>query len=193
MMLNRKISNYLFYFVLVAVAVVVVLIRVVTIGNIDEKIADLKRNNVLVQMQISNIEEIVEDNNDVQISHLYELYSQVPNTLSITELSYYTIAQLELVGVTEAVDMQRTVLVNQGVSFPEQSTFSEIQNKFHVVEVKVFFTTQDDSVIEAFIDLLYNADQIFIIHNVEYFSPDGENFIGVSIDFLSFYEKEDIS
>lgn len=192
-MLNRKISNYLFYFVLGAIAVVILLIRTVTIGNIDEKIINLKRNNLLLQAQIGAIEEIVEDNNDIQIDHLFELYNEVPNTLSITELTYFTIAQLELVGITEAIDMQREVLINQGVTFPETTTYFELQNKFQIVEIKVYFTTQDDSVISAFIDLLYQSDQVFIIHNIEYFSPDGVNFIGVSIDFLAFYEKQDES
>ncbi len=117
----------------------------------------------------------------------------MPNVFSITDLTYYITAQLELVGITEDADMQRSVLVNQGVTFSETTLFSDLQTKFKVVEVQVFFTTQDDLVIEAFIDLLYNADQVFIVRNIEYFTPDGENFIGVSIDFLAFYEKEDVS
>ena len=192
-MLNRKISNYLFYFILGAIAGAILLVRTMSIGNIDDKILNLERNNLLLQTQIGTIEEIVEDNNDIQIDHLYELYSQVPNSLSVTELTYYTTAQLELVGITEVIDMQRSVLINQGVTFPDSTTFSLLQNDFNVVEVKVFFTTQDEAVIDAFIDLLYNADQVLIVHHVEYSSPDGENFIGVSIDFLAFYEKQDES
>ena len=146
-----------------------------------------------MQAQIRAIEEIVEDNNDVQIDHLYELYSQVPNYLSVTELSYYTTAQLELVGITELADMQREVLINQSVTFSDGTLFSDLQDDFRIVEVKVYFTTQDDLVIEEFLDLLYNADQVFIVNHIEYSSPDGENYIGVSIDFLGFYEKQDES
>ncbi len=192
-MLNRKLSNYLFYFILVAIAGTILLVRTFTIGNIDQKIADLETSNLLLQAQISSIEEIVEDNNDIQIDHLYELYSQVPSSLSITELTYYTIAQLELVGVTEEADMQRSVIVDPEVTFPDQTLFSNLQDEFKVVEIQVFFTILDDSVIEEFIDLLYNADQVFVINNIEYYTPDGENFIGVTINFLAFYEKEDAS
>lgn len=192
-MMNRKFSNYLFYIVLVIIAGGIFAVRSATIGNIDSKIASLETQNLLLQAQISNIEELVEDNNDVQIDHLYELYNQVPNVFSIADLTYYTTAQLELVGISENADMQRSVLINQGVTFSEDTIFRDLQTEFNVVEVQIFFTTQDDSVIEAFIDLLYNADQVFIVHNIEYFTPDGENFIGVSINFLAFYEKEDAS
>ncbi len=192
-MLNRRISNYLFYIILVIIAGGIFAVRSAAIGNIDSRIDDLEAENLLLQAQISSIEELVEDNNDVQIDHLYELYNQVPNVLSITDLTYYVTAQLELVGISEDSDMQRSVLVNQGVTFSETTLFSNLQAEFKIVEVQVFFTTQDDSVIEAFIDLLYNADQVFIVRNIEYFTPDGENFIGVSINFLAFYEKEDAS
>ena len=89
--------------------------------------------------------------------------------------------------------MQRSILVNQGVTFPIETIFNDLQADFKIVEVQVFFTTQDDSTIEDFIDLIYNSDQVFIVNNIEYFTPDGENFIGVSINFLAFYEKEDAS
>lgn len=192
-MLNRKVSNYLFYFILVAIAVIVVLIRIVTIGNIDDKIETLKKQNIILTAQIANIVEIVEDNNDVQTSHLYELYNQVPSYVSYTELKNYTYAQLELVGITKKLEFQRDVDPVAEPTFPGDSTFSELQNSFKVVEVKVFFTTQDESQISDFINALYAADQIFIIHNVEYSTPDGEDYITVNIDFLSFYEKEDES
>lgn len=192
-MLNRKVSNYLFYFVLVAIVVVIVLVRIVTIGNLDDRISGLKLNNISLEAQITAIEEIVEDNNDIQLDHLFELYSEVPKHYSESELTKYTTAQLELVGITEEPDMQRDVLPNLGVTFGEGTIFGELQNEFKVVEVKVFFSTQDDTVIQAFIDLLYDADQVFVIHKIQFSSPDGENFIGVSIDFLAFYEKTDES
>ncbi len=195
MMLNRKISNYLFYFVLITILGVVILVRVVTIGNIDDKIADLKRNNIYLQAQIEYIEEIVEDNNDIQISHLYELYNQVPSSISNTELSNYVTALLELVGISENSDMERSVLLNQEVTFSEGTPFFELQNEFQVVEVRIFFSilAEDDSVVEDLINLLFNSDQIFIIHNIEYLTPNIDNYIDVSIDFLAFYEKIDES
>lgn len=192
-MLNRKISNYLFYFSLIVIVGIVFLIRSVTIGNIDEEIDVLKRSNVLLQTQITYIEETVEDNNDKQIDHLYELYTQVPNNLSIIELSYYTTAQLELVGITEESSMLRSVSINPNVTFPPDTIFNNLEEYFNVVEVKVYFTTIDSETISDFIDLLYNSDQVFIINNIEFTTPDEENLIGINIDFLAFYDKEDES
>lgn len=192
-MLNRKLSNYLFYFLLVAIAISVFIVRSVTIGNIDEKIDTLETSNIILQAQIGAIEELVEDNKDTQISHLYELYNQVPNIFSRDNLIAYTEAQLELVNVTQAGDMQRNVELNEGVTFQEQSIFRDLQLDFKVVEIKVSFSTDDEDVIQEFIELLFNSDQIFIINHIEYFIPDGENYIHVAIDFLAFYEKEDAS
>ena len=192
-MLNRKISNYLFYFLLVAIAATVFIVRSVTIGSINEKIDALETSNIILQAQIGAIEELVEDNKEIQISHLYELYNQVPNVFSWSHLEAYTNAQLELVDVTQAGDMQRLVVPNEGVTFPAESIFKDLQLDFKVVEVKVTFSTDDELVIQAFIETLYNSDQVFIINHVEYFIPDGEDYISVAIDFLAFYEKEDES
>ena len=192
-MLNRKISNYLFYFFLVAIVLTVFAVRTVTIGGINDKIDTLETSNIILQAQIGAIEELVEDNKDIQISHLYELYNQVPNIFSRDSLIAYTDAQLELVEVTQAGDMQRNVELNEGVTFPGESAFSLLQLDFKVVEVKVSFSTDDEQVIQDFIELLFNSDQIFIINHIEYFTPDGEDYIHVSIDFLAFYDKEDAS
>lgn len=192
-MLNRKISNYLFYFLLVAIAITVFIVRSVTIGSINEKIDTLKTSNIILQAQIGAIEELVEDNKDIQLSHLYELYNQVPNIFSRDNLIAYTDAQLELVNITQAGDMQRNVELNEGVTFPEHNIFSSLQLDFKVVEVKVSFSTDDELIIQEFIELLYNSNQVFIINHIEYFTPDGEDYIHVSIDFLAFYEKEDAS
>jgi len=192
-MLNRKFSNYLFYFILVAIVGIIFLIRGFAIGSIDNKISDLEINNLLVQAQISSIEEIVEDNNDKQIDHLYELYTQVPNILSTTELRYFTMAQLELVGITEEPIMDRRVDINPNVTFPPETVFALLQKDFNIVEVQVEFNTSTSDVIAAFIDLIYTSDQIFIINNVSFINPDDVNSLKISIDFLAFYVKEDAS
>lgn len=189
-MLNRKFSNYLFYLLLVAITVVVLLVRVVLIGNMDSKIASLETNNILLEAQILSLEKTVEDNQDIQIDHLYELYSQIPNYFTATELSYYTVAQLELIGISEASDIQRSVAINDKVSFPIGSIFAELGKEFKIVEVSIYFTTQDAQVISDFVDLLYNADQVFIVNYLDYYAPDGINYIGVTISFLAFYDKD---
>ena len=191
-MLNRKISNYMFYAILVVIVASVLLIRSITLGNINDKIDQLKAANIILQMTNDNLEKTVEENKDIQINHLFELYGKVPNQFSQTELTYFTIAQLEAIGINESVDYQRSVYVDGELTFQADSTFGKLQEDFKIVEVQVYFTTLDTDVIEEFIDLLYNSEQVFIVNSIEYTSPDGFNYIGVTLNFLAFYELEDV-
>ena len=191
-MLNRKISNYMFYGILVIIVAAVLLVRSITLGNINNKISNLEASNITLQIANDSLEKTVEEYKDVQMNHLYELYGQVPNFYSQTELTYFTIAQLESIGINEAVDFQRSVYVDSEISFQEGSTFRLLQEDFKIVEVQVYFTTLTDDVIEEFVDLLYNSEQVFIIGSIEYTSPDGLNYIAVTINFLAFYDIEEI-
>ncbi len=191
-MLNRKISNYMFYAVLIVIVGVVLLVRSITLGNINDEIDLLEKDNITLQLANDNLEKTVEEYKDVQINHLYELYGKVPNFFSQTELTYFTIAQLESIGINESVDFQRSVYVDSEISFHDGTTFNQLQEDFRIVEVEVYFTTLTEDVIEEFIDLLYDSEQVFIVSNIEYTSPDGLNYIGVTINFLAFYDLEEV-
>ena len=187
-MLNRKMSNYFFYGMLVIITGAVLLTRSITLGNINDKITLLENQNIVLQAMNDDLEKDVEEYKDIKINHLYELYGKVPNYFSQTELTYYTIAQLEVVGIDESVDFQRVVYLNSDVTFSEGSPFYDLQAKFEIVEVQVYFTTLDTDVVEEFMDLLHNSEQVFVIKSIEYTAPDGVNYIGVTLNFLAFYE-----
>lgn len=189
-MLNRKTSNYIFYGTLALILIVVFAIRMVTLTNLNANIEKIEKSNREIQDQIDDLKDQVQENKDVQIDQLYELYDMVPNFYSQTELTFYTIAQLEQVGITEHSDTLRSVTVDDQVTFPVESKFTEKQADFKIVEVEVYFNTYTVDVVDEFIDLLYQSDQIFIVNSIEYYSPDGENFIGVTVNFLAFYELE---
>ena len=192
-MLNRKLSDYLFYFILVIIVAIILLARSISLGNINAKIETLDDSNISLQQQNDALEIQVEEYKDVQINHLYELYGEVPNYFSQTELTYYTIAMLESIGIDESVDFQRAVYVDDSLTFASNSVFLDLQEDFQIVEVQIYFTTLDVAVIEQFVDLLYNSEQIFILNTIEYTSPDGFNYIGVTINFLAFYDIEEAS
>jgi hypothetical protein len=189
-MLNRKTSNYLFYGSLLLILAVVVLIRTVAVSSLNAGIEDVTLDNRTIQNQIDALEEIVQDNKDIQIDHLYDLYGQVPNIYNKTELTFYTIAQLELVGITENPETLRAVTVDDTVTFPVDTEFDDLQDDFLVVEVEVYFNTLSVDVVDEFIDLLYQSEQVFIVNSIEYYSPDGTNYIGVTVNFLAFYDVE---
>jgi len=186
-MLNRKTSNYIFYGTLVLILVVSLLIRVTVLNNMNASIDEVTLSNRQIQADIDALKDTVQDYKDVQTDQLYELYDQVPNIYNQTDLTYYTIAQLELVGITESSETLRTVLVDSEVTFPVNSEFSKIQKDFLVVEVEVYFNTYTVDVVDQFIDLLRQSEQVYIVNSIEYYSPDGTNYIGVTINFLAFY------
>ena len=187
-MLNRKLSEYLFYGSLALILVIVLIIRMLLLGNINDEIDSTDLSNIALQAQITELEEIVQDNKSVQTSQLYELYDIIPNIFSGTELTYKTVSILESLGVTEDNNMQRTVFVDNYPAFNTESIFLELSERYYIVEVQVFFTTTDADIVNNFIDSLYNDEQMFILKNLNYNVPDGEDYIGITVNFLAIYD-----
>ena len=192
-MLNRKISNYLFYLIFVGIIAIVYLLRSVMLGGLEDRIETLDNNNIILQAQIDNLEDTVQTNKYIQESHLYELYNQVPQKYSSTELTYLIIAKLELIGIDESLDFDRRIVLNPEVTFDGESALREISIEFDVVEVEITFETTDVLLISDLIDSLNASEHLFFINYVDFYIPDSETIVGVTINFLSFYEKEDLS
>jgi len=192
-MLNRRISNYIFYLIIIAIIGVVYLVRSLMLGGLLEKIDTLDNNNISLQAEIDNLKDIVQTNKDVQEDDLYELFNQVPQKYSSTELTYLAISKLELVGIDESLDYGRSIILNSKVSFSNDSILSELVQQFDVVEVQVQFDIEDTSVISNLIDVLNDSDHVFLVNYVDFHTTEDESFINVTIHFLSFYEKEDLS
>ncbi len=192
-MLNRKISNYLFYLIFIGIVAIIYLLRSVMLGGLEDRIATLDANNIILQAQIDSLEDTVQTNKDIQESHLYELYNQVPQKYSSTELTYLIISKLEVIGIDEGIGFYRQITLNPEVTFDGNSTLSEISSEFDVVEVGITFETNDILLISDLIDLLNASEQVFFVNYVDFYIPDSETYVGVTINFLSFYEKEDLS
>jgi len=188
--LNRRLSNYIFYGILVLIVVIILLIRSVTLGVKLQDISDLERNNISLQKRIDLLEQTVQENKDVQTNDLYELYDIIPNIYSGPELENKTYAILESLGVNESDDMQRTVYVNEYVNLDGQTDFADLVDDYYVVEVRVSFTTVDVDVLANFIDELYNAEQLFIISDLNYTVPIDENFVEVQVHFYAIYDVD---
>lgn len=187
-MLNRRLSEYIFYGSLALIAFVVVGIRLVVLGNLNEQIDELDRQNISLERRITILEETVQENREVQTSHLYELYDIIPNVYSGTLLTYKTVAMLETVGIDESDDTQREVLINQEPLLDMQSEFYATLSGYFMVEVEVRFTTTDPTAITDFIDMLFNSDQLFIISSVDYTIPTSEDFVEMEIKFIALYD-----
>jgi len=187
-MLNRKLSEYIFYGVLAAIAIGVFGIRFLVLGNLNGQIDTLDSENILLDRQITSLEQIVQENRDVQTSHLYELYDIIPNVYSGTLLTYKVVAMLESVGIDESDDTQRDVTISDEPVLDTQSEFYQRIQSYYVVEVEVKFTATDPNSITDFIDMIYNSDQLFVINKVSYTIPTSEDFVEMEISFLAFYD-----
>lgn len=187
-MLNRKASNLIFYGTLAAIALVILLVRLALLANINGRIEEVTYRAQQLQAQIDIIDTIVSENKDQQDEHLYQLYSQIPEKYDYDKLNFKTISNLELVGVTEESIIQRDIDIIDDPTFPTNSIYSEIQEDFHIVKVEVYFNTTDVTQVDEFIDLLNDSEQIFIVSEIRYTTPDGANYMGVQVNFLAFYE-----
>ncbi len=187
-MLNRKLSNYIFYGILALILVVVLLIRFLVLGNINSEISTLEANNISTQLEIDALSAQVQENKDVQTSQLYELYKVIPGIYSDTELTYKTVAILEELGINESYDNQRRVVVQPADSFTGDTELAAIAAKYSVIEVNVFFTTNDISIITDLLDTLYLDEQLLIVNDLSYTLPEDDNFVGVNITFFALYD-----
>jgi len=159
-------------------------------GNINERIDAVNKDNIALTTQIETLTEIVQDNKNAQTSYIYELYDQVPGVYNGTELTYQTISIMERLGITEDSNFGRQVFVNQNVTFAEDSIFYELSQSYKFVEVEVFFTTQDAQLVADFLDAMYNSNQIFIVNEITYRVPDGEDYLGITINLLAMYDVQ---
>jgi hypothetical protein len=190
-MLNRKLSDYLYDGTLFGILALVVLVRFILMNSINGRIEDVDSSNISLQDEIEALNELVQENKDIQTAHLYELYNIVPNTYSSTSLTYTVVSILEEVGVDESDDMQRNVFINEVPGLDTSSRLDTATRGYDVVQVEVFFTTDDAATVNDFIDRLYASDQLFLIRNLDYTIPQDGNFIAVVVNFLAIYTLDD--
>ena len=189
-MLNRRFSEYLFYGILLVIGGILVALRVLIVGSLETKIEEYNNNNISLQLQIDSLEALVQDNKNIQTSHLYELYDIIPNVYSEEILIYKTVAMLEQLGVDESNDYNRTVYVNQQVSFSDSGDFYELSQDYHIVRVEISFTTDDLDIVRTFIDTLFTSEQLFIIESVSYDNTTNTYSSEMQISFLAIYDVE---
>lgn len=193
-MLSRKTSDILFYGIIIGIIGIIFLIRFMLLSNLDNRISQVENQNQILQMQITNVRTIVEDNKNQQLNNIYQMYEQIPSEYSRDSLNFYVLAKLEQVGVSEDLIMTRRVSINENKTFESTSDFREINTYFKIVEVNVTFSTTDINNIIDFIDEVYESEQLFIIDSLEYSSPADEfSSIPVTISFLAFYELDNES
>ena len=94
MMRNRKLSEYIFYGILVVITLIVYLLRVSIVGGQRELIDQTDHENIALQAQIDELNELVQSYKDYQTSHLYDLYDIIPNDFSAELLTYKTVWML---------------------------------------------------------------------------------------------------
>lgn len=189
-MLNRKLTNSLVYIIILAVLAVVYLTRSVMLGNMEEKIAELDQSNEQLQTQIIQLEQTVEEHKDTDVSYLYELSDSIPGNFSDTQLLYNTIALCELAGIGEDIDTQRTIDFQKGVSISGPAELTAFASDYEVVEVHVQFTVQDLTLITSFLDVISDANQLYLLNTIDYNFPEGNEFIAVSITYFAFYQEQ---
>lgn len=188
-MLNRRLSDYIFYGILAIITALIILLRVVTVGGQRDSIASLEAENNQLAAEIDALNELVQDNKEIQTSHLFELYDTIPNVFSGESLTYKTVAMLEQLGIDESQDYNRTVLVESNFNVGS-SSLSTVAKDYKIVQVDVSFTTDDITLVTDFIDMLYQSEQLFILDKVNYTETNGEFSQEMNISFFAIYDVD---
>jgi hypothetical protein len=132
----------------------------------------------------------VEENRYIDQSFLYELYKEVPSVYNETQLVYDTNALLELAGITLDPNTLRTVEINSEVSVSNENPIASLAEDYKIVEIAVFFTDNDISKIQDFIDVLESTNQLYLLNTLNYSnSLDGEN-VPIALSYYAFYLPE---
>ena len=187
MMRNRKLSEYIFYGILVVITLIVYLLRVSIVGGQRELIDQTDHENIALQAQIDELNELVQSYKDYQTSHLYDLYDIIPNDFSAELLTYKTVWMLESIGINESENYNRSVTVKNYFN-PTLSSLADVYGDYTIVRVDVSFTTDDVTQVEDFIDILYQSEQLFILEAVDYTDTKGEYLKQMNISFLAIYD-----
>lgn len=188
-MLNRRLSDYIFFGSLALIALVIVLIRIAVVGSQTDRIDQLDRENIRIQREIDALNTLVQENKGIQTGHLYELYDIIPNDFSSELLEFKTIAMLEQLGIDESDDFERAVTVDTDVSLGS-SDLATVTADYYVVRVDVTFITDDITYVSDFIDMLYQSEQLFILDSVNYTETRGAFFQEMTISFYAIYDVE---
>lgn len=186
-MLNRKLSDYLFYGALALILLGVFVIRTISLGNINGRIDEIELSNISLNAQINALEKVVEENKDLQSDHLYELYNRVPSYYTTHELEYSLRSYLQQIGITDTSDTEPDVTVSEPLLLGDDPRFLELNNTYTTVQVEVTFNTYDLNLVEDLLVRLLESDQVFLINAITFNTPDGENPVGVEIQLYTFY------
>jgi hypothetical protein len=189
-MLSRKASDFIFYGIFAVIFLAVIFVRVSLINSVNDRIDSVEASNTTLELQITQIGTLVDENKNQQLNNLYQMYEKIPAEYDRTDLIFYTYAKLEQVGVNSAPEYSRYIEVDETVTFPPNSEFIDLQENFIIVEVQVSFTTLDVDQVIQFLDEIFNSEQLFIINSLEYNVPEDQfSLIGIEVSFLAIYEK----
>jgi hypothetical protein len=187
-MLNRKLSNYIYYGVVAFVVVLIFIIRIIAVGSINGKIEKLEKDNVTLQKQITDLNVIVQDNSTAQSAQIFDLYKQMPSVYSGDTLSNKVFSKLERLGITEAVEVERSVIINDVVSLSSIEQLKSFNGVYGFVELQISFNTNDANDVYNFLDSMNDDDQLFVLNRIFYAVPEVDEFVTVSISYFAFYD-----
>lgn len=193
-MLNRKLSNYIYYGTLAVIAVIVLLVRLFLVGSINNEIDTLKQENTSLDAQITALNDEVQTYYNYQSDYIYDLYKQIPSNYSEDMLEFKIVSKLERLGISEDEDFQRKIFITPDTVINDDN-LSEYKNNYGYVEIQVSFLISDTQYIHDFLDSMYTDDQMFILDGVSYAIPEEgvEDVVTVTMSFIAFYADEELN
>lgn len=190
-MLSKRVNDIIFIGIIVVVAVSIIFMRFVLINQIDENITQLRARNETLIQEINVIRGNVDRYRDTAAPTLVELHHSVPRQFDRNQLSLFITSEAFRAGITNEQEFGRTISVNTTPATPlEGSPHRELSNHFnlHIVNLRYTATSLDE--LYAFLDLLEESNQLFLIHSISYQTANPTTGrIPIDITFYAVYYK----
>lgn len=186
-MLNRKLSNYIYYGVVSLVIIIIFVVRIILLGSVNNNISDLEQENIKLQQEITALNEIVQDNSTSDSSQIYDLNKYIPNVYSGETLSNKIYSKLDRLGINESYDYNRSVTIDESVNLNGIEQFQSMISKYGCVEIEITFAIDNIDDIYSLLDSMNDDDQLFILNRVTYSLPEDDEFVNVTMSYYAFY------
>ena len=190
-MLSKRVNDIIFIGIIIVVAVSIVFMRFVLINQIDENIDQLRRRNDELIQEIAVLRGNINRYKDIPAPTQVELHQAVPRNFDRNQLSLFITAEAIRAGITNEPEFNRTinVIATPAVPTTDNPDFQRLVNNFDLYIVNLRYEANSLDELYQFLDLLENAEQVFVIRTVSYQTPTDSGRIPIDLTFYAVYYK----
>ena len=186
-MLSKRFNDLLFIVILLVAIGGVFLMRMLLLGNVDDRIESTRSDNTALETRINDITRLVDQHGQETLPSMAEMHRYVPSEYDRDQLLFYIMAQLEFSGISDVTDYNRNVSITENPAFPEGTEFRALSSELEAYRIQVQFNDTNIDTLHTFLQQMDEADQYFILQSIQYQLPDEET-VTFTINYVTFYK-----